>query len=53
MTADGKRWYETEKLSSLRLPGKALTIVAGKWKADAPGEMQALIDSIEITRVSE
>ena len=51
---DGKRrQYETDKLSSLRLPGKALAIVVGKWNADAPGETQALIDSIEITRVSE
>ena len=50
---DGKRrQYETDKLSSLRLPGKALMIAVGKWdKVD--GEVQALIDSIEITSVSE
>ena len=54
MTADGKKhWYETSKLSSLRLPGKELAIVAGKWNSEAPGETQALIDSIEITRVSQ
>ena len=50
---DGERQqYETKKLSSLRLPGKALMITVGKWdKVD--GETQALIDSIEITRVSQ
>ena len=50
---DGERQqYETDKLSSLRLPGKALMIAVGKWdKVD--GETQAMIDSIEITRVSQ
>ena len=50
---DGERQYETDALTSLRLPGKALTIVVGKYDAEAAGEMQAMIDAIEITRVSE
>lgn len=50
---DGKARYETKSLSSLRLPGKALANVAGKWNASRAGEMQAMIDAIEITRVSE
>ena len=45
------RLYKTDPLTSLRLPGKALAIVVGKW--NAAGEMQAMIDAIEITRVSE
>ena len=45
-----RRQYETERLSSLRLPGNELAIVAG---ASNRGQMQATIDSIEITRVSE
>ena len=50
---DGERQqYETDSLSSLRLPGKALAIMVGKWE-NADGETQALIDSIEITRVSQ
>ena len=50
LSGDGKRQqYETDKLSSLRLPGKELAIVVS---ADG-GQIQALIDSIEITRVSE
>ena len=53
MTADGElQQYETDKLSSLRLPGKALAIMVGKWD-EANGEVQALIDSIEITHVSQ
>ena len=53
MAADGKkRQHKMDKLVSLRLPGKALAIVAGKY-GNAKGEVQALIDSIEITRVSE
>ena len=50
---DGEREYKTDSLTSLRLPGKALAIVVGKWDAKRGGEMQALIDSIEITRVSK
>ena len=50
---NGQRQYETDKLSSLRLPGKALAIVAGKWDANHAGEVQVMIDSIKITPVSE
>ena len=50
---DGNRQYETKPLSSLRLPGKELVIVASVWDKDRGGQMQATIDSIEITRVSK
>ena len=49
----GEHQYETDPLTSLRLPGKALAIVVGKWDAEVGGEVQAMIDAIEITRVSE
>ena len=51
--SDGERRYETDKLTSLRLPGKALAIVVGKWNSKVAGQVQAMIDAIEITRVSE
>ena len=47
-----KREYKTELLTSLRLPGKELAIVAGTNTRET-GQTQALIDSIEITRVSQ